>query len=338
MLPCFRSQAIDTSGCLPVRKNRKAFTLVELLVVIAIIGILIGMLLPAVQMVREAARRTQCQNNLKQIALSAHNYESAHEHYPMGFQGPFGGADCYPSGGSGCPFGAWQFENIGVLPHLLPFMEQNNIHQLIDPELLKQHENPVAGATYNGYWAYWPGSTWGSIFNQVPSFVCPSGTQRDPDFSFDSSMVILSGTSAFISGYGRTERGLGQTDYLPVSGVYGAAVPERSGYFINRRLQRHGYIKDGTSQTLMFGENESGFIKSSNTLYGWTWVGSTGFPVLYGLSTSPEAAWWQFSSKHPQVVNFAMGDGSVVALDSNIDLGILYSLAGTHEGEVLGDY
>ena len=94
------------------RKIRPAFTLVELLVVIAIIGILVGLLLPAVQSAREAARRMQCSNNLKQLALASHNYESAHKKFP-------GPADNSLYG--------YSFQ-----AKLLPFVEQTNLHNLID--------------------------------------------------------------------------------------------------------------------------------------------------------------------------------------------------------------
>ncbi len=99
---------------------RKAFTLVELLVVIAIIGILIGMLLPAVQSIREAARRTNCQNNLRQIGLSVQNYESAFQKLPSSFE-------IEPGKILEGNNGSWSIHG-----RLLPFVEQSNAHNLVD--------------------------------------------------------------------------------------------------------------------------------------------------------------------------------------------------------------
>ena len=106
--------------------NRVAFTLVELLVVIAIIGILIGMLLPAVQSVREAARRAQCQNNIRQIALAAMNYESANGKFPPGLLDEALGSQTNSNG---------QPQELGILVHLLPFIEANNVADLVEPTL-----------------------------------------------------------------------------------------------------------------------------------------------------------------------------------------------------------
>ena len=112
--------------------NRNAFTLVELLVVIAIIGILIGMLLPAVQSVREAARRTSCLNNVRQIILSAHNYESSFQHLPPSYE--------LDPGGLATGNGSWSIQ-----AQLLPYCEQANSYNMIDFEL--SWSDPVNVAT-----------------------------------------------------------------------------------------------------------------------------------------------------------------------------------------------
>src|SRR3712207_3912350 len=104
--------------------KRPAFTLIELLVVIAIIAILIGLLLPAVQKVREAAARSTCQNNMKQIALAAHNYESAYGKLQPGYLGPM-------PGGNAPQTTTATIQCIGVLPHLLPYVEQENVYRVM---------------------------------------------------------------------------------------------------------------------------------------------------------------------------------------------------------------
>jgi prepilin-type N-terminal cleavage/methylation domain-containing protein len=129
-------------------RNQRGFTLVELLVVIAIIGILVGLLLPAVQAAREAARRMQCSNNLKQLALSAHNYESSHRVFPTGY--------IRTSGGAGWGWGAL----------MLPFMEQTALSSQLQ----------VTRANLDTVLASPPSNMRALMQTPLPTFLCPSDT------------------------------------------------------------------------------------------------------------------------------------------------------------------
>jgi prepilin-type N-terminal cleavage/methylation domain-containing protein len=116
------SESLFMSFLSSMQSRRRGFTLIELLVVIAIIAILIGLLLPAVQKVREAAARAQCQNNLKQISLGAHNFESSYGYLPAGLYGAPPGTD-YGTGDF------WQYQYFGTFVPLLPYIEQDNLYR-----------------------------------------------------------------------------------------------------------------------------------------------------------------------------------------------------------------
>ncbi|MFO0907388.1 MAG: DUF1559 domain-containing protein [Isosphaeraceae bacterium] len=137
-------------------RARRAFTLIELLVVIAIIAVLIALLLPAVQAAREAARRSQCVNNLKQIALAMHNYESANNSYP----------GAYPAtrigGAVGGTWGAWSPQSL-----MLPYLEQTAIYNSLNFSLLNQGDT----ASYIGYVANTTGCG-----TRINAFLCPSAS------------------------------------------------------------------------------------------------------------------------------------------------------------------
>jgi prepilin-type N-terminal cleavage/methylation domain-containing protein/prepilin-type processing-associated H-X9-DG protein len=140
---------------------RQAFTLIELLVVIAIIGILIAMLLPAVQQVREAARRVSCLNNMRQLALANHNFESAYQHLPPSMVAPVQGA--FPTSN-----GSW-----GILGRIMPFIEQENASRLVNLEV--GYDQP-------------PNSTSGIPQMKIGTFICPSEINDMPRLKSDGSV------------------------------------------------------------------------------------------------------------------------------------------------------
>jgi prepilin-type N-terminal cleavage/methylation domain-containing protein/prepilin-type processing-associated H-X9-DG protein len=316
----------------------RGFTLVELLVVIAIIGVLIALLLPAIQMAREAARRSQCQNNLKQIAIATHIYESSKKAFPIGYLGPWGANQ---------PFGdPWNWPNIGMLPFILPQLEETAVYDRLSDRLLRQETQMTPGFPYVGYWAA-GGQSWAMVFAKLPIFMCPSVSDEEPEGRVvDSTLTRESAAGdAFIAFTGRffeSEVGHGRTTYVGVSGGFGEAPSGKKwiGIFTNRKKNGFKQIIDGSSNTLMYGEHHGGRVGQSRTVLGIpnayvgiSWIGGEGWPVMHGLSTDDNASINQFNSFHEGTVHFAMADGSVTGLNEDIDDLSLRRLAGMADGE-----
>jgi prepilin-type N-terminal cleavage/methylation domain-containing protein/prepilin-type processing-associated H-X9-DG protein len=315
---------------MPSPKIRRGFTLIELLVVIAIIAILIGLLLPAVQKVREAAARMKCSNNLKQLALAAQNYESANTTFPVG-QAYIAATDLNLN----------IFTNnsgVGCLAYLLPYMEQNNIYNQ-----LQVNWDPY-NLTANSLW-FQNGANIAPARAQVSTFLCPSAPNAPPDFYIAfGRMAIDSSGQAHWDGIGfNSSANLGITNYVGVGGLAGLmgsnittggeTVDSWRGVFVPSMvlpfgappaassLQKAGLISnvtisDGTSNTLMFGESlGDGLAAGANgpiqLKAAWAWIGTGWYPTFQGLSAPANRPFGSFSSNHTGVVNFAFCDGSV---------------------------
>ena len=310
-----------------MRTNVKAFTLIELLVVIAIVGVLVALLLPAVQNAREAARRLTCTSNLKQISLAALNYESVHRRFPIGFLGP------WDANGNGLNDTAeapaswqWDFANIGMFPVLLGFLEESVTQDKLDPLLLRQHSRKHPGQIYKGHWTTGR-STKQAAFTQPSIFLCPSALVPPHTNLIDTSFTYETTSGIQVEIRGRREKEYGRSNYVGVSGKAGNTPSEKqyAGLFVNRLPRSLRQVRDGTSNTLLFGENRAAI----------TWLGAEGWPVLYGLGDTPSQKKPLFTSLHPGLVMFATSDGAVRGLSFDIEQQTLNELAGMADGNTL---
>lgn len=202
---------------------RRAMTLVELLVVIAIIGVLVGLLLPAVQQAREAARRMQCQNNLKQLGLAIHNFESSNRVFP---------ASGWTTVGPGNPSGKF----VGWRVMVLPFLEQSNVRELYD-----QSKN------------WWEGTNAAVGSIPIPIMFCPSVPSQPPVMSAVAKSPRPALTFA---------TPLARTDYEAIQGVQPSSIDtalynssNRFSVMHRNSTNRFADITDGTSQTIMVVES-----------------------------------------------------------------------------------
>jgi len=303
--------------------RRNAFTLVELLVVIAIIGILIALLLPAVQAAREAARRMECANHLKQIALALGGYEGAYKVYPPGRMG----WDLYDEPG----VTAVQRVGTSGLVMILPQLELQTLYDMFDFS--------------SGPWTYtsiWLQTNAAAIAERPNVYVCPS----------DDSEPI-SDEPEVGPAYPTYGHPVATGSYALVVGTYGASKAysvkyANTGVFFYVETMKVNDITDGLSKTMFVGEVVEGHTQNSSNIWSRglremdtlrstanplnTWPGEPTYFTEYGLMVNGA-----FASRHPGGANFAFGDGHVEFLDENIAWDVYQALSTRAGSEVFGD-
>jgi prepilin-type N-terminal cleavage/methylation domain-containing protein/prepilin-type processing-associated H-X9-DG protein len=310
------------------RSRRAGFTLIELLVVIAIIAILIGLLVPAVQKVRGAAARVQCQNNLKQIGLAAHNYHSTFKRLPPGYLGT--------SPNLSDPNYNGVAQMAGVMAIILPYMEQDPLKHLLDAAVPSNYWDV---RTVGTYWRNVTGVN-NAAGNTIASYICPADdASSDPAqgvFILNQVQCYVDPTTGFLTlgaAGTTTYRPLGPTNYVGVQGYFGKVNSTYEGVFCNRSQVKLEQITDGTSNTLMFGETVGSHVVGARTEV-WSWMGAACLPTAWGLAADASTGWWTFSSRHTGIINFCFADGSVRGLRQGSDSNTFIYLSGYHDGRV----
>lgn len=311
----------------PCRRIRRGFTLIELLVVIAIIGVLIALLLPAVQAAREAARRAQCTNNLKQIALAAQNYHDSNGCFPGGSYSGISGTNPPHVGNdkTGYP------ENFSCFVRMLPYFEQAPMYNATNFNLCSADP---ANITICGV--------------QVASLLCPTdiqtspvpirlpaaaGNATSPGYSFNNIAlppgVWMQAFSSYAGNAGTFT--FGYSNLMPT-----VVRDSHNGVIFNDSTVRIADITDGTSNTMIFGEHSrAGLFKvdpayaiSDNSWNSGRWYDTlfaTLYPMNLGLGNNTAIKNDSYydptdaSSLHPGGANFAFADGSVRFIKMSIN-------------------
>jgi prepilin-type N-terminal cleavage/methylation domain-containing protein/prepilin-type processing-associated H-X9-DG protein len=298
-------------------ETRRAFTLIELLVVIAIIGVLIALLLPAVQKVRESANRIKCQNNLKQMGLALQSYHDGNGSFPPGYYyNP-------PHTGTG-PFGLNTAPGWGWAAYLLPYLEQEPLARMFDFQVgLEQTRYENVRTTV------------------LSVFKCPSDSKTGVYIVQDpwGEPLGRAATNSYAACYGA---------YGPI----GELPDDGTGLFFRNSRIRIADITDGTSNTLALGERAAMFLRTpwAGALTLSVVQTTEGAPV-YGsymeetpvstLATfgdqlnGPFSTPYCFFSPHTQLVNFVFADGSVRSISSRVPFSVLQALGTRAGGEVI---
>lgn len=308
-------------------KQRLGFTLVELLVVIAIIGILIALLLPAVQSVRESARRTTCLNNIRQIGVAVLSFEAAHEHVPSGWNSKTG---------------------FGWMAYTLPYVEQKNVFDQF------QREMPLVDVgNENAIQLFVDGQLCPTSANNSPTYMLKAG---DPSREIEISRTHYVGCIGSTVQY--EEMDDGQT--CPSLGLVNT-TGYIDGMFYKNSKTPLSDVLDGTSNTILLGERSGELFDSSwpgildgSSFTGWRVVGWTGEPPNNPMRTEPTIifdddgneveleihfhGFAQFNSAHSGLSAFATVDGSTHLISDDIDPRVFEGLGTIRGREVIDDF
>ncbi|MBU6295055.1 MAG: DUF1559 domain-containing protein [Planctomycetes bacterium] len=310
------------------RNPRPAFTLIELLVVIAIIAVLIGLLVPAVQKVREAASRMSCVNNLKQIGLASHSYHDAYQAVIPAFIGD-------NSQNTGTNTDTWP--TWAAL--ILPYIEQENVRRLWDTTRLVSFQPPAAYQT------------------QVKIYLCPSRPAPVLSVGESWSTPTLTGPGGALSDYAASFGP--HANYTASIGAVVPALPSVTVDAVGPLLTKWTHqvriadIIDGTSNTTLFGEksirplslrgkNEdrsiySGIRNTQRRMMGTSEVDGSQRPLLPPDNNNIANANNSFGGPHAGVTNFVFVDGSVKAVRNSASINTLTALVTRAGGEVAGN-
>jgi prepilin-type N-terminal cleavage/methylation domain-containing protein len=317
-----------------VRPHRHGFTLIELLVVIAIIAILVALLLPAVQQAREAARRTQCKNNLKQLGLACHNFHDTENRFPAGY---LGAPHTVQLQASDLSENQWT----GLLPQLLPQLEHRNVYDQINVwKGVDRRPDPMNPGNLLPETAFFDDNqTFGIGQAKLSVFRCPSDTEEaTAGMAFVMHTYQIGTNLATVTIYSSTPPNfsLGPTNYLGVAGAMGdLEIPfyaADKGIFGSRTKFRFRDVTDGTSNTLMFGE------ATGSAEFNFSWISCGIMPEAYGLSNTSVQNWYQFESFHTGMIQFALADGAVRAISKNINKDTFRRLTAMQDGQVVGEF
>jgi prepilin-type N-terminal cleavage/methylation domain-containing protein/prepilin-type processing-associated H-X9-DG protein len=338
--------------------RRRGFTLIELLVVIAIIAILIGLLLPAVQKVREAAQRTTCQNNLKQIGLALHNYHDSNGRFPAakihsgtgtGLQTDYSGPEVSYLGR---PFRV--YNHTGWVA-LLPFIEQGNLFRQYDYQSPSCYSCSSAGLEDDSWLAGPIGPNEAVVGTYLKIYTCPSDENPPPartDYGHPADYTVTPPIEYLPYYHAFSRQNARRSNYLFASYKDTDATPRYPGGPIVGVFGTNGAanimaITDGLSNTVMVGESRQQHIEEA---YGPYWGSGTHtcchgavfdehWNINYPAGDSPDNRYlqkaWGFGSWHAGGANFVFADGSVHFLMDTIPFATFQSLNSINGAEAV---